>query len=160
MNDGAHDPDQDQDQDQDQEKRGRSLKERKLTLSNLDPMVRIAVEAARDKKAENILVLDLHGLASFTDYFLICSGTSNRQLKTIADEVEEKLRVSKRKPSHVEGYPKGEWILMDYVDFVVHIFTAPSRAHYDLERLWGDGRRLTVGSETRSPLVVKSKVQL
>jgi ribosome-associated protein len=136
-----------------------SLKEKKLSLSNLDPMVRAAVEAARDKKAEDIVVLDLRGLASFTDYFLICSGASNRQLETISDEVEEKLRASKRKPSHVEGYPKGEWILMDYVDFVVHVFTPRSRAHYDLERLWGDAKRLAVPSETRSSLAVKSNVQ-
>ncbi|MGH9323981.1 MAG: ribosome silencing factor [Vicinamibacteria bacterium] len=122
------------------------MKERKLSLSTLDPVLRIAVEAARDKKALDILVLDLQGLASFTDYFLICSGTSHRQLETIADEVEEKVRGSKRKPSHVEGYPRGEWILMDYVDFVVHIFTPTSRAYYDLERLWGDAKRLAVAS--------------
>lgn len=134
------------------------MKERKLTLSNLDPTVRTAVEAARNKKAEQILVLDLRGLASFTDYFLICSGASNRQLKTIADEVEEKLRTLKRKPSHVEGYPKGEWILMDYVDLIVHIFTPPSRAHYDLERLWGDAKKLAVTSEPKSSLLVKSNV--
>jgi ribosome-associated protein len=136
----------------------RPLKERKPTLSKLDPMVRTAVEAAREKKAEDILVLDLRGLASFTDYFLICSGGSHRQLVTIADEVEEKLRAAKRKPSHVEGYPKGEWILMDYVDFVVHIFTPQSRAHYDLERLWGDAKRLDVAGESPSVLA-KSNVQ-
>jgi ribosome-associated protein len=135
------------------------LKERKLTLSTLDPMVRTAVEAARNKKAEDIIVLDLRGLASFTDYFLICAGASNRQLATIADEVEEQLRKVKRKPSHVEGYPKGEWILMDYVDFVVHIFTPRSRAHYDLERLWGDANRLAVASDTRSSILVKSNIQ-
>lgn len=137
----------------------RPLKDRKLTLAMLDPMVGTAVEAARDKKAEDILVLDLRGIASFTDTFLICSGASNRQLQTIADEIETRLRAQKRKPSHVEGYPKGNWILMDYVDFVVHIFTPESRAHYDLERLWGDARRLALSSETESSLVVKSKVR-
>lgn len=125
---------------------GEILKERKLSLSALDPELRIAVEAARDKKAADILVLDLHGLASFTDYFLICSGTSKRQLVTIADEIEKKLRSTKRRPSHVEGYPRGEWILMDYVDFVVHVFTPESRAYYDLERLWGDAKKLAVAS--------------
>lgn len=122
------------------------MKERKLSLSTLDPALRIAVEATRDKKALDIVVLDLHGIASFTDYFLICAGTSHRQLATIADEIERKLKETKRRPSHIEGYPRGDWILMDYVDFVVHIFTPTSRAHYDLERLWGDAKRLAVAS--------------
>ena len=122
------------------------MKEKKLSLQTLDPSLRTAVEAARDKKAGDIIVLDLEGIASFTDYFLVCSGTSHRQLATIADEVEERLRKAKRRPSHVEGYPGGEWILMDYVDFIVHIFTPQSRAHYELERLWGDAKRLAVAS--------------
>jgi ribosome-associated protein len=122
------------------------LKERKLSLSTLDPALRFAVEAARDKKALDIVVLDLRGLASFTDYFLICTGGSHRQIETIADEIEEKLKEAKRRPSHVEGYPRGEWILMDYVDFVVHIFTPTSRSYYNLERLWGDAKRLAVAS--------------
>ena len=88
----------------------------------------------------------MRGLASFTDYFLICSGTSHRQIESIADEVEKALRSLSRKPSHIEAYPRGEWILMDYVDFVVHIFTPKSRAYYDLERLWGDAERLAVAS--------------
>jgi ribosome-associated protein len=122
------------------------LKERKLTLSTLDPALRVAVEATRDKKALDIVVLDLRGLASFTDYFLIATGGSHRQIETIADEIEEKLKEAKRKPSHVEGYPRGDWILMDYVDFVVHVFTPASRSYYDLERLWGDAKRLAVAS--------------
>jgi ribosome-associated protein len=122
------------------------LKERKLTLSTLDPALRVAVEATRDKKALDIVVLDLRGLASFTDYFLIATGGSHRQLVTIADEIEEKLKEAKRRPSHIEGYPRGDWILMDYVDFVVHVFTPTSRAYYDLERLWGDAKRLAVAS--------------
>lgn len=122
------------------------MKDRKLSLSTLDPALRIAVEATRDKKALDIVVLDLRGLASFTDYFLIATGGSHRQLVTVADEIEEKLKEAKRRPSHVEGYPRGDWILMDYVDFVVHIFTPTSRAYYDLERLWGDAKRLAVAS--------------
>jgi ribosome-associated protein len=122
------------------------LKERKLSLSTLDPALRIAVEATRDKKALDIVVLDLRGLASFTDYFLIATGGSHRQLVTVADEIEEKLKEQKRRPFHVEGYPRGDWILMDYVDFVVHIFTPASRSYYDLERLWGDAKRLAVAS--------------
>jgi ribosome-associated protein len=122
------------------------LKDRKLSLSTLDPALRVAVEATRDKKALDIVVLDLRGLASFTDYFLICTGGSHRQLETIADEIEQKLKEAKRRPSHIEGYPRGDWILMDYVDFVVHVFTPTSRAYYDLERLWGDAKRLAVAS--------------
>jgi ribosome-associated protein len=122
------------------------LKRGKLSLSTLDPALRIAAEATRDKKALDIVVLDLRGLATFTDYFLICAGGSRRQIETIADEIEEKLQKAKRKPSHVEGYPRGDWILMDYVDFVVHIFTPASRAYYDLERLWGDAERLAIAS--------------
>ncbi len=122
------------------------MKERKLSLSTLDPALRIAVEATRDKKALDIVVLDLQGIASFTDYFLICTGGSHRQIATIADEIEEKLKKAKRRPSHIEGYPRGEWILMDYVDFVVHIFTPTGRSYYNLERLWGDAKRLAVAS--------------
>jgi ribosome-associated protein len=122
------------------------LKERKLSLSTLDPALRLAVEATRDKKALDIVVLDLRGLASFTDYFLIATGGSHRQLETIADEIEEKLKEAKRRPSHIEGYPRGDWILMDYVDFVVHVFTPQSRSYYSLERLWGDAKRLAVAS--------------
>ena len=122
------------------------MKERKLSLSTLDPALRFAVEANRDKKALDIVVLDLQGLASFTDYFLIVTGGSHRQIATIADEIEKKLKETKRRPSHIEGYPRGEWILMDYVDFVVHIFTPQSRSYYNLERLWGDAKRLAVAS--------------
>jgi ribosome-associated protein len=122
------------------------LKKDELSLETLDKDLRTAVEACQEKKAAEILVLDLRGLASFTDYFLICSGASNRQLKTIADEIEKTVAIMKRKPVHREGYPRGEWILMDYVDFVVHVFTTSSRAYYDLERLWGDAGRIAVAS--------------
>ena len=118
----------------------------KLTLSSVTPGLRRAVEAAQDKKASGILVLDMTGLASFTDYFLICSGSSHRQLESIADAIESSLRELETKPAHVEGYPKGDWILMDYIDFVVHIFTPTSRRYYDLERLWGDAQKLDVAS--------------
>ena len=122
------------------------MNESKLTLSSLEPELRGAVEAAQEKKAGDILVLDLRGLANFTDYFLICSGTSHRQIESIADEVASSLRSLSRRPSHIEGYPRGEWILMDYVDFVVHIFTTTGRDYYDLERLWGDAEKLNLAS--------------
>ena len=122
------------------------MTETKLTLGSLEPGLRGAVEAAQEKKAGDIVVLDLRGLASFTDYFVICSGTSHRQIESIADEVESSLRSLSRKPKHIEGYPRGEWVLMDYFDFVVHIFTPKSRGYYDLERLWGDAEKLAVAS--------------
>lgn len=117
-----------------------------MTLGSLEPALRGAVEAAQEKKAVDILVLDLRGLAGFTDYFLICSGTSSRQIESIAENVQSSLREISRKPTHIEGLPRGEWILMDYVDFVVHIFTPKSRGYYDLERLWGDADKLAVAS--------------
>lgn len=128
----------------------RAVRAEALRLEHLPLDLRTAIAAALDKKALDVLVLDLGGLASFTDFFLVCSGTSQRQLQTIADEVVRVLRDMRRKPSHVEGYPRGEWILIDYVDFVVHVFTPASRAYYDLERLWGDGRRLLVSIERQA----------
>ncbi len=118
----------------------------KLTLDSVGPVLRRALDAARDKKASDIVVLDMSELTSFTDYFLICTGNSHRQLDTIAEAIQASLKEVKVRPSHVESYPKGEWILIDYFDFVIHIFTPESRAYYDLERLWGDAERLAVAS--------------
>jgi ribosome-associated protein len=103
-----------------------------------------AIEAAREKKAHDIVLLDLQEVATFTDHFLICSGTNNRQVQAIADEVERRLRVGGLRPAHVEGYNHAEWVLMDYVDFVVHIFGEKARAFYDLERLWRTATRTVV----------------
>ena len=122
------------------------MKKRKLTLRNMGKDLRAAVEASRGKKAADVVVLDLRGLASFTDFFLLATGTSTRQIQTISVAIEGELVKLKVKPLHVEGYSQGEWILMDYVDFVVHLFTPRSRAYYDLERLWGDAERLAVAS--------------
>ena len=108
--------------------------------------LREAIKAAQDKKATELVVLDLRGLASFTDFFLLATGNSNRQLRTIADAIEEDLAKKGVKPDHVEGYPQGDWILMDYVDFIVHVFTPRSRGYYNLERLWGDAKRLAIAS--------------
>src|SRR5262249_53005235 len=94
----------------------------------------LVVDAALDKKALDVAVLDLTELGSITDYFIVCHGLSSRQVQAIADRVEERLREIKLRPGHVEGYEAGEWILMDYVDFVVHIFTEEKREFYDLER--------------------------
>jgi ribosome-associated protein len=100
-----------------------------------------AIEAALDKKAQDLVWLDLSGICSFTDNFLICTGTSSRHNQTIADSIEEKLKKNGVRPLHVEGRGEGDWILMDYVDFVVHIFSARAREFYDIERLWRTGKR-------------------
>jgi ribosome-associated protein len=100
-----------------------------------------AIEAAFDKKAQDAVVLELGEVCSFTDYFLICTGTSTRHNQTIADHIEETLKKYGVRALHVEGRSEGEWILMDYVDFVVHIFSARAREFYDLERLWRAGKR-------------------
>jgi ribosome-associated protein len=101
-----------------------------------------ALRAAREKKAEDAVVLDLRTRADFTDFFVLLSGTSQRQLVAIADAILEALRAEGRRPAHVEGYPRQEWILMDYGSFVVHVFTPPTRSFYDLERLWGGALRM------------------
>jgi ribosome-associated protein len=103
-----------------------------------------AIEAALDKKAQDVVVLELKEICSFTDYFVICTGTSTRHNQTIADNVEELLKRQGVRPLHVEGYTEGEWILLDYVDFVIHIFSARAREFYDLERLWRSGKRCNV----------------
>jgi ribosome-associated protein len=106
--------------------------------------LKIALNAADDKKAHDLIVLDISEIASFASYFLLCTGDSSRQIQTIADEVEQRLRAFGIRPSHVEGYRNAEWILMDYMDLVVHIFSKNARAYYDLERLWRDAKKLDV----------------
>jgi len=103
-----------------------------------------ALRAALDKKAEDAVVLDLRQTADFTDFFLLLSGSNQRQLVAIADAVTETLRARGRRPAHTEGYPRQEWILLDYGDFVVHVFTPRTRGFYDLERLWGGAGRMEV----------------
>jgi len=99
----------------------------------------VCVDAARDRKAEDIVVLDLRGLSDVTDTFVICHGTSDRQVGAIAESIEGRLRKEcRRKPAHIEGLRHAEWVLMDYIDFVVHVFLEEKRSFYRLERLWGD----------------------
>lgn len=105
--------------------------------------VREAVAAAEDRKALDLKVLHLQKISDFTDYFMICSGTSERQVQAIADAVQEKLRESRVRPLHVEGYNRGQWVLIDYGDLVVHVFQEEPRRHYALERLWGDAPDVT-----------------
>ncbi|HVQ64775.1 MAG TPA: ribosome silencing factor [Terriglobia bacterium] len=102
------------------------------------------MEAALDKKAQDIVVIDLEDICSFTDHFVVCTGTSSRHNQTIAEGIDERLRNQGVRPLHIEGHKEGEWILLDYIDFVVHIFTAKAREFYDLERLWRAGKRRPV----------------
>ena len=107
-----------------------------------------AVRAAEDKKAVDLTVLDLRKAAGFTDYFLICSGTNPRQVRAIADAVIEALAADGAKPAHIEGYDRSEWILLDYFDFIVHVFAPETRTFYGLERLWGNAEQI-LGSDVR-----------
>ena len=106
--------------------------------------LKIAVNAADDKKAYDLVALDISKIASFANYFLLCTGDSSRQMQAIADEIEIKLKACGIRPSHVEGYQNSEWILMDYMDLVIHIFSKNARVYYDLERLWRDSKKLDV----------------
>ena len=106
--------------------------------------VTIAARAASDKKATDLVVLDLRTAASFTEYFLICTGASTRQVQAISNAVEESLLKNGKRPLHIEGYSSAEWILLDYGDFIVHVFGPASRRFYDLERLWRDAPRVEV----------------
>ena len=97
-----------------------------------------AIELARDRKATDILLLDLHGLSNATDYFLLVNGTSDTHVRAIADHIIDELRKEGMKADHIEGLRSGRWVLIDYIDFVVHVFHPTAREFYQLERLWGD----------------------
>ena len=116
---------------------------------DIEEAAQLAARAASDKKATDIVILDLRQIASFTEYFVIASGASNRQVQAIANEVEERLRKSGKRRLHIEGYSSAEWILLDYGDFIVHVFSSSSRQFYDLERLWRDAGRIEVKEEGR-----------
>src|SRR5437667_11416892 len=111
--------------------------EKRRRATTFPKQVSIAIEAAADKKANDLVVLDLRKAAGFTDYFVICSGTNPRQIRAIADGVMESMAAAGVKPAHVEGYERSEWILIDYFDFIVHVFAPETRTFYGLERLWG-----------------------
>jgi ribosome-associated protein len=104
----------------------------------------MAARVALSKKATDVVILDVRKATAFVDYFVLASGANQKQLVAIVDAVQEALREHGLRPAHVEGYPRAEWILLDYSDFVVHVFTPRSRTFYDLERLWGGATRLEV----------------
>lgn len=113
--------------------------------------VALAVAAAEDKKAQDLSILQMDRSSSaFTDYFLICTGTNPRQIQAIADDIELRMKRAGHYPNNVEGYNRAEWVLLDYVDFVVHIFSEQARSHYNLERLWKSAKKLTP-AELRKP---------
>ncbi|HMB52873.1 MAG TPA: ribosome silencing factor [Thermoanaerobaculia bacterium] len=122
-----------------------SQKARKQGLTDEDvaQRVRLAVEAADDRQAVDLKVLDLAGVSDFTDFFLICSGNSDRQVQAIAEAVDGKLRSDDVRPLHQEGMNGGNWVLLDYGDFIVHVFRDETRRFYALERLWGDAPEVT-----------------
>lgn len=112
-------------------------------FDELDENLRLAIKCAAEKKAVNMVALDLRQVASFTEFFVVCSGTNQRQVQAIADEISEQLKKQLgQSPVRVEGYNTAEWLLMDYGDFVVHIFDKDAREFYDLERLWRDAGKV------------------
>ena len=115
--------------------------------AQLEERILTAISAAGEKKAIDVVVLDLREIASFTDHFVITSGNNERQVQAIADEVVETLKKAGSPVYRVEGYKTAEWILLDYGDFVVHIFDEKARKFYDLERLWREARRVELPSE-------------
>ena len=114
-----------------------------MKKSELKKQVAAAIQACLEKKAEELTILEMEkGSGAFTDYFVLCSGSNPRQVQAIADEVELRLKKAAIRPTHIEGYNQAEWVLIDYVDFVVHVFSEKARKFYDLERLWKSARRL------------------
>ncbi len=109
--------------------------------------VKLVARAAEEKKAQDLLVLRLAEITTFTDYFIICSGTSSRQVQAIADEIMGQLRKGGVRPLNTEGYANAEWILLDYGSFIVHVFSDNARRFYDLERLWSDAERIEIKAE-------------
>jgi ribosome-associated protein len=122
-----------------------------VTLNSLRPEIRSAVEAAQDKQAVDITVLNLSGAGAFAEYFLLCSGQSQPQIQAIGEAIEEKLHRQGRRVAHREGKSSAEWVLLDYGDFVVHIFSERARQYYDLERLWRSAERMTFPAPSPHP---------
>jgi ribosome-associated protein len=114
-----------------------------MKKTQLKQQIAAAIQACLEKKAEELSILEMEkGSGAFTDYFVLCNGTNPRQVQAIADEVELRLKAADLRPAHVEGYQQAEWVLIDYVDFVVHVFSEKARKFYDLERLWKSAKRL------------------
>ena len=131
-----------------------------MKKNELKKQVEAAIQACLEKKAEELSILEMEkGSGAFTDYFVLCSGTNPRQVQAIADEVELRLKATGLRPTHVEGYNQAEWILVDYVDFVVHVFSEKARKFYDLERLWKSAKRLAPADLKSAPRKRKTTVK-
>ena len=122
-----------------------------MNPETLRPEIRWAVEAAQDKQAVDITVLKLPGDVAFAEYFLLCSGRSEPQIKAIGEAIEERLGRERVRLAHREGKPGAEWVLLDYGDFIVHIFSERARQYYDLERLWRTAERMDFPAPSRPP---------
>jgi ribosome-associated protein len=115
-----------------------------------------AVKAIEGKKGEDVVILEMDkSSGAFTDYFVVCSGTNPRQIQAIADDVQKILAEGGQRPNSVEGYTQAEWVLLDYVDFVLHIFSERARKFYDLERLWKSARKLAPADLAKKPAAKK-----
>jgi ribosome-associated protein len=131
-----------------------------MKKNELRNQVTAAIQACLDKKAEELSILEMEkGSGAFTDYFVLCSGTNPRQVQAIADEVELRLKGAGLRPTHVEGYNQAEWVLIDYVDFVVHVFSEKARKFYDLERLWKTAKRLEPSDLKSAPRKPKAETK-
>jgi ribosome-associated protein len=122
-----------------------------VTNNSLRPEICWAVEAAQDKQAVDVTVLKLSGVGVFAEYFLLCSGTSQPQIQAIGEAIDERLRSHGIRFAHREGKPGAEWVLLDYGDFVAHIFSERARQYYDLERLWRTAERVDFPAPIRPP---------
>ncbi len=128
-----------------------------MKKNELKTQISAAIQACLDKKAEELSILEMEkGSGAFTDYFVLCSGTNPRQVQAISDEVELRLKKAGIYPNNIEGYKQAEWVLIDYVDFVVHIFSEKARKFYDLERLWKSAKRLAPSDLKAAPRAKKA----
>lgn len=126
--------------------KGSASTEKKAATPRLPADVKLAVAAAQDKQAVEVTILDLRNSTAFTDFFIVCTGTNSKQVQAIADGIEAALRAAGQKPALVEGYRKGEWVLLDYFTFIVHVFLPTRRTFYALERLWGGAEPIDVSA--------------
>jgi ribosome-associated protein len=127
--------------------------------SEIRQQVARAVKAIEGKKGEDVVILEMdRSSGAFTDYFIVCSGSNPRQIQAIVDDVQKQLSEDGQRPNSVEGYNQAEWVLLDYVDFVLHVFSERARKFYDLERLWKSARRLSAADLAKKP-VAKQKAK-
>jgi len=131
-----------------------------MKKNDLKRQVAEAIVACREKKADEITVLEMEkDSGAFTDYFVVCSGTNPRQIQAISDEVEGRLQKAGLDPTHIEGYSQAEWVLLYYVDFLVHVFSEKARRYYDLERLWKSAKKMEADELGQRPAKKQASVR-